>query len=362
MRRSITLATISLHEVAGGLERNIIRLANHLVDKGENVRVVTFDKPRAKPFFTLDERVDFKCLGETLPHAPIGFFARLRLIRRIHKALTFPDPSSAIVCFHHGILFRFFFPAKAAGAKIICSERNSLDIYNHINSRKWGINFLMMYLVDGITVQFPRYVEDYPSLVRKKISVVPNPVYPQKHNFENREKIILSTGRLVEQKQFDILIKAYRIIHEKHPDWRLVIVGDGPLKRNLKQLAKQLSINEKVKFVGEKRDLQELYSRATLYCQPSLWEGFPNAMAEAMAAGVIPVGFRETSGVRDLITNSLNGIICEPPSTPDSLAFGLDRIISSPDEWLGLSGSAAQISTEYSVTRWEDAWEEVLKL
>ena len=362
MRRSITLATISLHEVAGGLERNIIRLANYLVDKGVSVRVVTFDKPHAKPFFALDERVDFKCLGETSPHAPIGFFARLRLIRKIHRALLSPPSSSAVVCFHHGILFRYYFPAKIAGAKIICSERNSLDIYDHIKARKWGVNFLMMFLVDKITVQLPRYAEDYPSLIRKKISVVANPVHPQNQNLMNREKIILSAGRLVEQKQFDILIKAYRIVHEKHPDWRLVIVGDGPLKENLKQLAKQLSINQKVKFVGEKRDLHEFYSKALLYCQPSLWEGFPNAMAEAMAAGVIPVGFKETSGVRDLITDSKNGIICESPSTSDSLALGLDRAICSPDELAGLSESAAQVSSEYSIARWEEAWEGVLKL
>jgi glycosyltransferase involved in cell wall biosynthesis len=101
---------------------------------------------------------------------------------------------------------------------------------------------------------------------------------------------------------------------------------------------------------------------ATLYCQPSLWEGFPNAMAEAMAAGVIPVGFKETSGVRDLITDSKNGIICESPSTSDSLALGLDRAICSPDELAGLSESAAQVSSEYSIARWEEAWEGVLKL
>ena len=155
-----------------------------------------------------------------------------------------------------------------------------------------------------ITVQFPGYVRDYPWVLRYKIGVVHNPVFPSEPiPLAGREKLILSVGRHAAQKRFDLLVRACQMVFHKHPDWRLVIVGDGPLTSELQNLIVQLNLKGNVELVAPVDDLRPLFSRAIFYSQPSQWEGFPNAQAEAMAAGVIPIGFASTRGVADLIEN-----------------------------------------------------------
>ena len=168
MYRSVTLATISLHQMPGGLERNIIRLANYLTEQGMEVSLITFDLPGAKPFYPLDSKAELHCLGEQAPHGSIGFLERCRMIKKIYQLLNAGNESSTLICFHHGILFRFIFAAWAARSKLICSERNALEMYEYISSSKWGVNFCLMALADKITVQFPEYISSYPALMRKK--------------------------------------------------------------------------------------------------------------------------------------------------------------------------------------------------
>ena len=208
MYRSVTLATISLHQMPGA-GANIIRLANYLTEQGMGVSLITFDLPGAKPFYPLDSKAELHCLGEQAPHGSIGFLERCRMIKKIYQLLNAGNESSTLICFHHGILFRFIFAAWAARAKLICSERNALEMYEYISPPKWGVNFCLMSLVDRITVQFPEYISSYPTLMRKKISVVPNPVEQvfRMPNIAERDKIIISVGRFEHQKQFNLLVR-----------------------------------------------------------------------------------------------------------------------------------------------------------
>lgn len=356
----ITLATIAMNNMAGGLERNIAYLANHLAETGHEVVLLTFDLPGAKAFYPLDESIAWHCVGRTRPHGRIGFTDRLALIKRVRETLRNPAPCDTLICFHHGILLRCLLASAFLRTRVICSERNALTMYDHIAASKWNLNFLLLFLVDRITVQFPGYREDYPRLLRRKICHVHNPVFPAAPNEEPREPLILSVGRHCAQKRFDLLIRACAIAFRDHPQWQLAIVGDGSLTPRLRDEIDAAGLADRIHLVPPDNDLHHWHERATLYCQPSQWEGFPNAQAEAMAAGVVPVGFAATRGVANLIEHGINGYLCEGHPTEEALAAALAAAMADTSNHDRLSQASKNISTRYSPASWEDCWSKAL--
>ena len=169
------LATISLDDMPGGLERNFVSLANAMARRGHTVSLITFDQQDARSFYPINNDVRWHKVGVSRPHGPIGFADRLRLIWAIRAALK-DARASVVVCFHHGILVRFVLATFFTGIRLIVSERNSLTLYNHLRKSKWNLNFLFLFFADYITVQFPRYVREYPRILRPRISAIPNPV------------------------------------------------------------------------------------------------------------------------------------------------------------------------------------------
>lgn len=355
------LATIALANMPGGLERNLIALANHLAHQGHAVRLLTFDQPGGPAFYPIHPSVAWHRLGRNTPHQRIGFAERLALIWRMREALLADGRPDRLVVFHHGLLSRWMAARLFTGIPVICSERNALALYDHVRQRKWNRNFLMLFLTCRITVQFPNYVSDYPAPLRPRIAVVPNPVAGlAAHHGAAREPLILSVGRLCAQKRFDLLIRACALVFRFRPDWRLIIVGSGPLQAELEALIDRHALGERITLTPPRPDLSDLYARATLYCQPSQWEGFPNAQAEAMAAGVIPVGFADTRGVADLIEPGVSGFLCQGAATPEALAETLLAATGEVDRLPAMSRHAAEVRDRYSPDRWAAAWDAVL--
>ena len=363
MTEKFALATIALDNMAGGLERNFVNLANYLAGEGHEVHILTFDLPGSASFYDISPGVTWHQLGRTRPHSSIGFAERLRLILRIRRLFTGTAPFSRLVCFHHGILARYVLGTMFTRTPIVCSERNSLTIYDHIRKSKWNLNLILLFLTECITVQFPDYVRQYPRLLRGRIKVVSNPVFPAAGApVKDREKVILSIGRHCAQKRFDLLIEGCRLAFERHPDWRLVIIGNGSLSPSLRQLIDQKRLQRCVELLEPVSDLGGQYDRSTFYCQPSQWEGFPNAQAEAMAAGVIPIGFRSTAGVADLIDDGVNGYLSADDPTPEALAKVLILAIEAERDRERLSNNARRVSERYSVTKWRQSWKSALSL
>lgn len=358
----IVLFTISMHEMAGGLERNIVYLANSLANDGHQVDLITFDFPNASTFYPIDSQIRWHCLGRTKPHGGISFSERFSLIRRIRNTLFAGKQNcDFIICFHHGLLARILLANLFKRTKVICSERNALTLYDHTSTKKWNLNFFLLLLVEKITVQFSSYKQDYPIHLRKKITSIHNPVFPPPIQKENRTKTILSIGRHCSQKQFDLLIKAFYLAREKNYDWELVIIGDGPLTSTLSNLISDLKLENKVHLIPPQKSLLEWYSNASLYCQPSLWEGFPNAQAEAMSHGVIPIGFSSTRGVADLIQEGENGYLCHGDFTAENLASSLSNAMTDTKSHRTYSLEAKKVTTTYSPKSWKSKWDRILK-
>ena len=235
MQKNIFLITISLNKMAGGLERNIVSISNHL-SKCSTVTLISFDFPDAVSFFEISKSVRWVKIGNSTPHRAISFSNRLELILRLRRLIK-DSPSPTVIVFHHGILLRVLLASLALKSNIVVSERNALSLYKHTSLRKWNLNFLALHLVKKIVVQFLSYKNDYPITLRHKIVSIPNAT-----NFVSikDEKLpaqaipktqqVLAVGRLCAQKQFEDLISAFANVSANNNHWNLVILGDGDRK------------------------------------------------------------------------------------------------------------------------------------
>lgn len=360
MKPAVALATIAMHRMAGGLERNVAYLANDLAEAGHRVVLMTFDPPDAETFYALHPSVVWRRL-DGRPHAAIGFRDRIRLIRRMRRTLA-EDRIERLVCFHHGILARFLLARIGLPVRLICSERNALSLYRFTSTPKWNPNFLLMALAERVTVQFPRYADDYPPWLRRKISVVHNPVWPPTAGDGEREPVILSVGRHSTQKQFGLLIDAFARVAGDRPGWRLKLIGDGPLLDRNTAAAQASGLGDRIDILPPTSDVQQAMAACEIYCQPSQWEGFPNALAEAMTNGAVAVGFRDTSGVGDLIRNGVDGCLVDGAPETEALAQALAALMDDRERRGRLSRAARDLPSRYSVESWRQAWRDVLAL
>lgn len=361
MTQDIVFVTISLAGVAGGLERNITSIANHVSSKF-NVHLVTFDWPHVRSFYEISDIVQWHKIATSEPHKRIGFLKRLQLLIKLRGVLrNARDP--IIVVFHHGILLRVLLSRFGISSTLVVSERNSISLYEHVSTFKWNANFLALYFAKIITVQFDSYASDYPKILRNKITAIPNAISPklfvpreQKKIECHEKKQILAVGRLCSQKRFEDLIYAFGALSEKHQNWSLKILGDGELKEKFLALIDELDLNGRVILQPSIIDVAAHYEEADIFCSTSKWEGFPNALAEAMAKGLAVIGYEECAGVNQLIHNSINGILVPRESNNACLTSQLDALMADQGlrQKLGrcASESVRKYSEEFVLPNW----------
>ena len=156
------------------------------------------------------------------------------------------------------------------------------------------------------------------------------------------ESVILAVGRLSYEKGFADLLRAVAVLSKANsaPDFRLVLVGDGPEREPLRRLAVQLGIEAKVTMAGFQRDTRPYYSIATLLAVPSHTEGSPNVVLEGMAAG-LPIAATAVGGVPEILEPGVTGLMV-PPRNPDAMAGAILRILTDPELGLRLGAAARQ--------------------
>lgn len=150
--------------------------------------------------------------------------------------------------------------------------------------------------------------------------------------------LLLAVGRLWEAKDYPNLLRAFARLETGPVLPRLLIVGDGPLKSELTELAKTLVVADRVMFLGVRHDVPALMSAGDLFVLSSAWEGFGLVVAEAMACGLVPVA-TDCGGVREVIGDS--GYLV-PSHDSNALATALDRALLLPLDERERLGRAAR--------------------
>ena len=157
-------------------------------------------------------------------------------------------------------------------------------------------------------------------------------------------RVIVTVGRLDEQKGHRFLIEALPGVLREHREARLLIVGEGPLREELQALARQLGVLDAVCFAGQRDDVPALLRASQYFVLPSLWEGMPNVVLEAMAAGV-PLVATLVEGVLELIEPDRTGLVVRVGNTAE-IAAALNRLLRASDLSLQLAQAAQQVVRE----------------
>jgi len=147
-------------------------------------------------------------------------------------------------------------------------------------------------------------------------------------NLHKSNIIITLIGRLQEQKGHEILINAIPCIASKHNNARFLIVGEGPDMAHIKKIVSSRNLDMYVRFTGSRSDVPAILSVTSIVVLPSLWEGLPNILLEAMAAGV-PVVASDVDGCSEIVVHESTGLLVEPGSS-DALAKAIISLIDFP--------------------------------
>jgi glycosyltransferase involved in cell wall biosynthesis len=350
--------------VAGGVERMAIALMNDLAERGHDVSLFTWDRANAQPYYPMANTIRWHRLDMGDPSRTANAASRLLRMRRL-RSLALAKPPAVVVAFQHG---PFLFAALSLlGTKIpvLLSERNAPEQFDHTRAgRHRRAIFASMRLARAITVQFESYVARYPSYLRARIVPIANPVYAAQSfaapDADKAQHTLLSVGRLSYQKNYAALLRAFALLAPSLPAWRLRIVGDGEERAALEALAESLGVAARVSWPGEVREVAAEYRAADLFCMPSRWEGFPNALAEAMAHGLPVVAFRHCAGMAELVTPCHNGELAEGNGDPQALAAALEPLMRDAARRGRMGREARRISDLYRPSKSFDDWENLL--
>ncbi|PCJ95909.1 MAG: hypothetical protein COA50_08090 [Flavobacteriaceae bacterium] len=295
---------------AGGAERVVTTLANKLSEYF-TVYIITFSKN--EPFYRLKKEIQvipcFKQIksSENFIEAIKSNYLLLRQIKFIIKT----NKINVLIGFMTTANVLATVVAKLNNIPVIISERN--------NPKKQSIPKFWK-LLRNITYPFANYLVVQTSQIQhyfaKKIRkdrllILPNPISSELTLNRDikaiKQNILLNVGSLTEQKGQDILIKAFALTNID--DWQLVIVGEGPKREKLEILIKELGIEKNVTLLGRIKEVHKMYNTSKIFAFSSLYEGFPNALIEAMYFGLPCISTDCPTGPSELIENEVNGYL-----------------------------------------------------
>lgn len=283
----------------GGAEKVLISIATKCQELGNDVSIISLEK--RPQFYKVNERV--KVYKFNNRRGIKDFFDIRKQLKRSNAdvSICFLSRCNLLV-----LLASIFNKRKI----IVCDRNNPLKEHSKI---AFLISNMIYKRANKIIVQTKEIRKLYSKKIQNKIEVIENPIdivglekQVKNENLE-REKTVISVGRLEKQKDYKTLIKAFEKIHIKFPDWKLKIFGIGNMDKELQEYIDQLKLNKCVKLCGRTESPYYEMRKAHIFVLSSFYEGFPNVLCEAMYAEDLCVSSDCVSGPKELIDNKKNG-------------------------------------------------------
>lgn len=387
---------------AGGIERVVSTLANEWSRRGRRVSVVTLhDRQR---FYSLDPRVHHvlvERLGmawlRTLLSTASPYVFELRRLKPLLLAILGPTlyrllsegvsrahvraylafetlglrralrriESPLVVSFGTSVNVATLRACLGTNRRVIVSERSDPGRVIPLREKLWQEYYPQAHKVTANTLAALGKLGPFVS--PEKLALVPNPLtWP---NGDGRGTgaatqnvpVVLTVGRMVDDKAHDVLLDAFALAGDSVRDWRLVIVGEGPLEAVLRRQAEHLGLSARVDWLGIVRDIQGVYRTAEVFALPSRVEGMPNALLEAMSCGLPVVVTDGTPGLSEIVEHEVTGLVV-PVNNPGELAAALSRLASDAELRRRLGAAARERVREYALPRALATWESVIGL
>lgn len=341
---------------AGGTERVLSIIANGLSERGHEVVIFSLTG-KAPSFYELRNDIRIRWVGSRGLQTDI--LSNLRTLNRFMKEEK-PDfliDVDIILCFYSGLL-KFRFPK---------THWISWEHFNYYT--KFPVNHNLRKVARFIVSRFSECLvvlsdEDMGYYrknmrLRCRIKRIYNPT-PYEEILEKESygsKTVLAVGRLTAIKGYDMLLKSWRPVEKKHPDWKLRFVGDGEERAALEKETKRLELRN-VEFTGMVEDVREYYKNAEFLVLSSRNEGFVMVLLEAMAYSLPAVAFACKAGVREVISDGVNGYLV-PPNDIKTFAKKMDSMISNDERRYAFGRKAAAMIKRFGRDRILDEWEQL---
>jgi glycosyltransferase involved in cell wall biosynthesis len=362
MRIVLVISSLS----CGGAEKVATALANHWVREPNEVMFILFDEETQSPFFPLSDRVEIEYLGLLCPSAGIreGVGNNRKRIQGLRQTIRAAKPD-AVISFMDRTNVTTLFACFGLPIPVIVAERN--DPARNDPGLVWRLLRRVTYRwAHAVVVQSEGFRNYFGPTLKDKVVVIPNPVlkprYEKKNdNFNSKSPMILAIGKLHRQKGFDTMLKAFAELAPKYPQWSIRILGEGALRDELSDLAQKLDIADKVKMPGQVNDVGAYIEAAALFVMPSRYEGFPNALCEAMAGG-LPVIVTDCSpSIKEIVQDGTNGIVV-PVNDSAALNRKMDELMGDAELRAKLSEEGRKIVECFPIETIAKAWEGLIPM
>jgi glycosyltransferase involved in cell wall biosynthesis len=358
--KKICLVTASLTD-QGSANAILQMMANHWAETGHQVSILTFDPPE-DPYYELDASIEYQALDLFYPSkskaaAIRNFFSRLLHIRNAIRKRS-PD---IVICLLEDPIIRVILGTRGLGVPVLGVVHT--DPAHYILPGVWEkFRRLTFPLADGIVVLTENIRQNFPKTIRRKTSVIPNPLRlppTSETGIDVPRPMILSVGRLIELKRHDMLLDSFASLSAKYPDWTLAIVGDGPLMESLRIQAKELDVESRVLFPGHTHTVGDWFSQSDIFVMTSLHEGFPLALCEAMAMGVPAIVTDYPAGPDAIITHADEGMVV-PLHSPEALTNCLDQLMGDPGRRDAMGKAASRIAQRLAPENILQMWDDLI--
>lgn len=357
----LTFVTATL--TSGGSERVMSIVANKMQERGYEVEIICLNDQIV--FYPINEgikitHVEVEAGTKSLPKK-LWWFRKY-----IQKT-----QSDVVIAFMVSVYTVTLLALMGVDIPVISSVRND-PAYS--NLRKKITRKILLPRSAHVVVQTQQIKQYFSKNIQKKTTVIYNPVnervfetsYDNDNDDDNpglkikdeRFNRIISVGRLYPQKDQKTMIEAFAKVSEKHPDWKLVIFGEGPERRALESLVERLKVKDKVSLPGKSENIIDELKKSKIFCLSSIYEGMSNALVEAICVG-LPIVTTKVSGTEELIENGENGFIVDI-GDKDTMAMAMAKLIEDENLRQQFAEKNKAQAVKFETNAIVDQWEEVL--
>ena len=357
--------TLVIHSLgSGGAERVMSILANYWGAKGWQITLLTFVDETKTPFYQLNSHVKYLPLGiaKNSANSLEAVLNNWESIYKLRTAIVKTNPQ-AVISFMSITNVITLLATRGLNIPVIVSQRNDPNYFP--KSKFWVSSRNLSYqLADQIVVQTARAFDYFRPQLENKMTIIPNPVMLQtaKGSLSQKPRTqtsIIAMGRLESQKGFDILLDAFAQLKDNYSDWNLTILGEGSLRQELTDQIARLGLEDFVYLPGRIKDPAKLLGQADIFVMSSRFEGFPNALCEAMACGLPVISTDCPSGPREIIRDGIDGILVENEN-PSQLRDAIESLMVDASKRHSLGARALEIADRFSLESIMHQWEQML--
>lgn len=362
------LCMVAASLAGGGAERALLDTADLLTSRGHDITVLTFESVAsdAYPVPPYIPRVALGVPGHSGNRLK-GMLNNLRRIVSLRAEIRRLRPD-VVVSYLTRTNIICLLASLGMGRPVVATEHNVATLNDSPMQTLWRVLRRRLYpWMAQVVVVSEGMARQYSWLPAKKLTVIPNFLparrgsEPETFTFLSDDvRYIVGMGRLSPEKGFDRLIKAFHLIAKDCPGWKLLIVGEGPLRTELTTLVASLGLEDQVVLPGRVSNPRTLFRRCNVFALSSESEGFAMVLIEAMSAGLPVVSFDCDFGPREIITPDVSGVLVPPGDTP-ALSAAIGSLVKDDALRAGLARGGLESIGRFAPDEILDRWEALLR-